>query len=110
MVGRVAHILIRQFDICELRRTRGGMRLVVVLQHDELSDVATVLVAPLVEGLAPENRPRLHPVAEFGGRRYHLMVERLAAIERKALGPVVGSCKDVSDAIKRAIDIAFLGF
>ena len=38
------------------------------------------------------------------------MVERLAAINRKELGPVVGTAADNAEAIKRAIDIAFYGF
>lgn len=84
--------------------------LVVVLQHDELSDVGAVLVAPLMSGVVEEKRPRLHPSIEVSGATAVVMVERMAAINRRELGEPIGSAAERANAIKRALDIALYGF
>ena len=111
MVRRTAPILIRQFDICELPR-RGSRQtaLVVVLQHDELDSLATLIVAPLLNDLPSETHPRLHPKIAIGEHRAFLFVDRMAAVQRSELGLVVGSAAGEAWAICRAIDIAFFGF
>lgn len=82
----------------------------MVLQHDVLNDVGTVLVAPLVLGRVEEKRRRLHPVIQLEHQNLSLFVERLAAVDRGEIGVVVGTAAANADAIKRAIDIAFYGF
>jgi hypothetical protein len=85
-------------------------KFVVILQHDELSEVATVIVAPLHSDLAAEARPRLHPRIPLPQGEAALAVERMAGISRKEIGAVVGTAREQADAIKRAFDIAFFGF
>lgn len=104
--------MIRQFDICRLRKRTGGAAatLVVVLQHNELSDIATVIVAPLTRDLPAERRPRLHPWIDVPEGQAMLAVERMAAIDRREIAETVGSATKQADEIKRALDIAFYGF
>ena len=83
---------------------------VVVLQHDELDKLATVIVAPLMASLPAEAHPRLHPQIDVGSRRAFLFVERMSAVQRRTLGTVVGSAGEQAWAIKRALDVTFFGF
>ncbi len=99
----------RQFDICQLRKPRGRSAYVVVMQHDELGDLRTVLVAPPRIDSAVEHRPRLRPRVHFDGRIFHLAVDLLAVIDRDQLGETVGSEQSSADTIKRATDLAFFG-
>lgn len=69
-----------------------------------------MIVAPLHVQVADEKSPRLHPLVQVGETTYFLMVERLAAVDRKELGKVVGTARECEEAIKRAIDLSFFGF
>jgi mRNA-degrading endonuclease toxin of MazEF toxin-antitoxin module len=109
VVGRPSSVLISQFDMCRLKRPRGG-GLVIVLQHDELSGLRTVIVAPIESKLPAEKQARLHPAISVGFVRGYIFVERMAAIDRSAIDEVVGNVSDQEWAIKRAIDIVFFGF
>ena len=100
----------RQFDICALKRRNGAVTHVVVLQHDEFSDADTVLVAPLPGPVSADPRLRLHPRLSFRGGDQCIVVERMAAIDRRHLGPIEGTAADHANAIKRAIDLTFFGY
>jgi hypothetical protein len=112
VVRRVSPILIHQFDICRLgsRVPSRAALLVVVLQHDELDDLATLIVAPLLGELPSEARPRLHPEIWLDGSPAYLFVDRMSAVRRSEIGAVVGSAQGAAWAIKRAIDTVFFGF
>ncbi len=103
--------MIKHFDICRLKSRERQRRqvLVVVLQHDVLSDLDTVIVAPLDRGMAEEARERLHPRVELADGTAVVLVERMAAIRRNEIGEVIGSAASCADAIKRAIDLALFG-
>lgn len=88
----------------------GGTALVVVLQHDQLSDLETVVVAPLRTDLAVERLAHLHPDIVFDGVRHSLIVDQMAAVRREEIQSVVGSAADAAWGIKRAIDLVFIGF
>ena len=109
---RVAKLLIRQFDVCRLRKAKANdpATLVVVLQHDELADVATINVAPLIVGLPEEKRPRLHPWNDLPDGRAMLAVERMAGVDRRELAEPIGTAVKHANEIKHALDIAFYGF
>jgi hypothetical protein len=81
-----------------------------VLQHDELNDLATLIVAPLLAELPRESHPRLHPEIWLDDRPAFLFVERMAAIRRSEIGAIVGNVQESAWAIQRALDIAFFGF
>ena len=112
MVRHSSPVLVSQYDICELavRSATGGKTLVVVLQHNELHPVDTVVVAPLLKDLPPERRFRLHPEITWDGEQRFVFIERMAAIERREIKSVVGSAATSSWQIGRAIDVVFFGF
>jgi mRNA-degrading endonuclease toxin of MazEF toxin-antitoxin module len=96
----------RQFDVCRLRGRNG---LVVVLQHDRTDELATRLVAPVVETTGPDIA-MLRVALAVEGRPHVVQVDRMAAIRRSDMGEVITNVRHVEDPLKRAIDLLFLGF
>lgn len=103
--------MLQQFDIVENLNPIGRSRypFLVVLQHDRVASIGTVLVAPLTESSSALASTRLHPTIDVGGRRYVVFIEELAAIRRAALGRVVASAEAERYAIVAALDLLFTG-
>jgi toxin CcdB len=103
--------LARQFDIVENRNLarRGQYPYLVVLQHDRIAKLGSVIAAPLVEATDRLIESRLHPSILLAGRRYALIVEELAAIQISSLGRVVGFAEPVRYAVVAALDLLFTG-
>lgn len=100
----------RQYDVYRnpSARTRKAIPLLVVLQHDVVSDTDSVIVA----GLAPAlKRPasRLYPDFEIDGRKYTLLTPDLASFPRGALQDPVASLHKEWVHIDGALDILFTG-
>ncbi len=95
----------RQFDVCQLARGE----VVVILQHDLLDELKTVVVAPLMEPARFPVASRLRPQTSWDREIRVIAVERLAAVERRALGPPLGSLEAHRAAIIAAIDILVTG-
>jgi hypothetical protein len=102
---------VQQFDIVENTNpvTHSRYPFLVVLQHDRVSTAATVIVAPLTEATPALASSQLHPSITVRDRRYSLMTEELAAVNRRSLGQVVGSVESLRYAIVAAIDLCFTG-
>jgi toxin CcdB len=100
---------VRQFDIVENRnpRTRGRYPFAVVLQHDKIDGLATVVVAPLTLSSSTLPLDRLHPTTSLHGITYLVLVEELAAIHRSLLGMTVGSLEAERFAVIGALDRLF---
>lgn len=97
----------KQLDVCRLKKP--GEQLVVVLQHDVADELATRVVAPLSDESYRHLIARLRIPVEFEGGRYVLQLDRMAAIERGAMGNVVGSLATDEQRIKNGIDFLFFG-
>lgn len=99
-----------QFDL--FKNPRGGTYpLLVDIQADVLSRLATRVVVPLVTVKRYGARPmtRLNPVVTVRGISYVLAFQELAAIPASALGERVGSLAEQRDDLVRAIDLLFTG-
>jgi toxin CcdB len=83
---------------------------VVDLQADLLDRLATRIVAPLVPRTETEIITGLTPVVEVNGAEFLILTQELAAIPARELRSRVASLAAYQDAIKRALDILFLGF
>ena len=82
----------------------------IVLQHDLLSDLDTVVVAPLVrESECPRPLRGLNPMVEFSGQRFVVSTQELAGVSRRDLGTVVGSIQAARTALMEAVDFLFAG-
>lgn len=96
-----------QFDV---HRTLGSRRqaapFLVVVQSRRLAVLATRVVIPLIPQRVGEFERDLAPPIEFEGRVFRLAPWQIFAIPVTALGPVVASLADDTDAapIIRAID------
>ena len=101
----------RRFDIVE-NPNRSGRALypfLLVLQHDRVTSIHTVVVAPLVEIPREQTPNRLHPIIELEGRRYAVLTEDLGSLPRNRLTHVVGSAAAHDYQITAALDMLFTG-
>lgn len=98
----------RQFDVFANPGAARDRPYVIVLQHDWLDSLNSVVVAPLVRAAGRTPSPRLTPVVEIDGAQFLLSIAELAAIDRRRLGekPV---CNLETDRyrILGAIDLLF---
>jgi hypothetical protein len=97
----------RQFDVCRLKRQSG--QLVVILQHDLVDDLETCIVAPLSDKSYRKLIASLRLSVEFEGTPFVLQIDRLAAIDRREIGSIVGNLAREETRIKNALDLVFLG-
>lgn len=95
-----------QFD---LHRLDGGI-LVVDLQTNLIGLSTTRIVAPLAEEGERTALPGLTPRLDHDGRTWIVRVPEMAAVPGAALGPALGSAREIRDALKRAIDVLIDGF
>jgi hypothetical protein len=102
---------VRQFDVVENLNpaVRGRFPFVVVLQHDRIYGLSTVIVAPLTLASPVVPLDRLRPEVRVNGQRYRVLVEQLAAVHQRILGRTVGSLEEDRYSIIRAIDLVFTG-
>lgn len=101
----------RQFDIVEnLNPTRRAQYpFLVVLQHDHVSALRSVIAAPLVDATPDLKASRLHPSIAIDEHQYVIIVEEMAAIPPNVLGRVVSSAEAQRYDIVAAIDLCFTG-
>lgn len=98
----------RQFSVCRIRRaSRQAGRLVVVLQHDQLEDLRTRIVAPLLDLTESAPVDHLAPEVTFDNRRYRISFHKMATIDVRDLEAV--GLLDVHDPLMRAVDLIFAG-
>jgi toxin CcdB len=97
-----------QFDVyAGVGRTKGY---VVELQSDLLERLAVRVVAPMVPGDKAIIISGLTPLIRFLEADYLLLTYQLASIPVRELQRPVGSLSADQDAIKRALDLLFVGF
>jgi len=101
----------QQFDLVENLNpaSRGQYPLLVVLQHDRISAISTVVVAPLIAATRGVAGMRLHPRVDVAGIPYLILIEQLAAIPRQMLGRVVGNVGTNRYEMVAALDMLFTG-
>ena len=96
-----------QFDVhAGIGRSRSH---VVELQSDLLERLAARVVAPMIPGERAVIISGLTPLVRFEGADYLLLTHQLASVPIRELQRPVGSVAVHQDAIKRALDILFLG-
>ncbi len=102
-----------QFDVYEnsSRKTRRWFPLLVDVQHDVISDIATRIVVPLArpEYFNQERMTVLTPIVEYEGEELILLVPQIAAIQAKDLVEPIGTIEHLRDEIISALDLAISG-
>jgi toxin CcdB len=98
-----------QFDVFRNPR-RGRFPLLLDVQADLLSQIATRAVVPLVRRKRyGEVITRLNPVASIGGAEYVLVFQEIAALPVSVLREPVASLAARRDELIGAIDLLFTG-
>ena len=87
--------------------TRKAMPLLLAVQHDVVSETASVIVAPLAPPL--RNESKLYPAFVVNGRRYMMLTPDLASLPRSVLGPPIANLGNERSKIVSALDILFVG-
>ncbi len=99
-----------QFD---LHRNAAGAfpPYLVLLSHDLLADMATLVVAPVVPLAELDGRPlpKLCPTVTVDGESCVLMILELAGVSPRVLGPRIGSLAERGRDIIAALDFLFTG-
>jgi toxin CcdB len=102
-----------QFDVYRNKNpaSRSAFPLLVDLQADLLSDLATRVVAPLTHVAPGKSRllGTLTPVLVVEGKRYALLTPQLAGIAAKDLGARVTNLSTHRDDIVAALDLLITG-
>ncbi len=102
-----------QFDVYRNRDpgSRAEYPLLVDLQADLLSDLATRVVAPLTTAGAgkPKLLGTLTPELTVEGKRYAVLIPQLAGIATKELGARIGSLSTHRDELVAALDLLITG-
>jgi toxin CcdB len=103
--------LARQFDIVRNLNSvsRTNYPFLLVLQHDRVESLQSVIVAPLVLVDARTGKSRLHPAIDVPGRSYVVKMEDIAATPRNVIGAIVGSAITSRYEIVAALDLLFTG-
>ena len=98
----------QQFDVCRLKSPATG--LVLILQHDIVDDLSTRIVAPLSDKPHRHLIERLRLPVVLDGNRFVVQLDRMAAINRQAIGDRVGNLASEEQRVKNALDLIFFGF
>lgn len=88
--------------------TAGRAPYLIVLQHDLLQDLPTVVVAPVVRD-APAGLDRLLPEIEVAGEMLRVSTVELFATRHNRLGPPVANVSRAHDRVLSAVDLIFSG-
>jgi toxin CcdB len=95
----------------DLYGPRGGPGLLLDIQSNVTSSLATRVVVPLLPASdVPAPLRGLHPVFRIEDRELIMATQLLAAVPRRELGRAIGNLEAERDTITRALDILFTGF
>lgn len=103
----------RRFDVYRNDNvaTQKRVPFFVILQSELLSDLLTVVVAPIAKLSVVEGRATamLMPKVSVEDREYLIYIPELAAVHARSLRKRVASLESERDAITRALDLLFSG-
>lgn len=97
----------QQFDVCRLNSPASG--LVLLLQHDIIDELSTRIVAPLSDKPHRHLIERLRLPVDLDGNRFIVQLDRMAAINRQAIGEKVGNLASEEQRVKNALELIFFG-
>lgn len=99
----------RRLEIWRYTESKASSPYVLILQNDDLLELPTVIVAPLAPGKTVSEFNTLNPQMTVDNEDYYLLVERLAAVERKYLTDRIGTAQDLDYKLGVALDRLFFG-
>ncbi|HEY1614486.1 MAG TPA: CcdB family protein [Rhizomicrobium sp.] len=102
---------LKQFDVFPnpSARTRLSRPYFVVLQSDQLSQLSTRLVAPLVTPATIRYLERMMPEVTVEGRQYVVMPQELGPIVVKAIPAAIANLESERYRLIAALDLVFTG-
>jgi toxin CcdB len=100
-----------QYDVYRnpTERTRRAIPYLIAVQHDAISETASVVVVPLVTPLKAVQSSRLYPLFSIGGKEHMLLTPDIASLPRSVLSEPVASLANERAQIVAALDILLVG-
>lgn len=92
-----------RLDVRRLKQVRG-LSLALEMQAELLTDIDTVIIAPLMPVRRLPPIEEINPVFEIGGEKLALRLEQLISIPRSRLGDTVTNLVEHEYRIMRALD------
>jgi len=89
-------------------RSGSAVDLAVVLQDDQLADLATRVVAPPLD-IQDQDVDRATVAVHIEGVRYVVAMHLLTTVPTRNLGRPIASLNDDERALKNALDLVFFG-
>ncbi|HEY3778534.1 MAG TPA: CcdB family protein [Rhizomicrobium sp.] len=104
-------VSVAQFDVFPnpSERTRKSRPFFVVLQSDQLRQLDTRIVAPLVAPAKIRHFEHLMPEVSVRSRAYVILVQELGAFPVRLAPRVVANLESERDRIISALDLLFTG-
>ena len=101
----------RQFDVFPNPsvKTRLFRPYFIILQCDQLSQLDTRLVAPLVAPTKIANFERLMPEVTVAGRQFVVMPQELGPFPSKSMPPAIANLESERYRLISALDLVFTG-
>lgn len=103
----------KRYDVCPVVSVTASLRrsrLVVVLQHEHLSDLATIVVAPLYPASELPLVSGVRVPIDVDGKSYVAAVDRLASLPTEQLKRPTANLGEHDYAFTKALDLLFSGF
>lgn len=100
-----------QYDVYRnpSERTRRTIPYLLAVQHDAISETASVVMVPLVPPLRTSKPSRLYPQFTIDGKDYMMLTPDLASLPRSALSTPVANLTRDRNKIVAALDILLVG-
>jgi toxin CcdB len=89
-------------------RAGSAVDLAVVLQDDQLADLATRVVAPMI-AIQDHDVERATVAVHVEGIRYVVALHLLTTVPTRNLGRPIANLREYEHAIKNAVDMVFFG-
>lgn len=89
-------------------RAGSAVDIAVVLQDDQLGDLATRIVAPLIP-IQGHDVDRATIAVDIEGVRYLVAMHLLTTVPVRNLGRAIATLEEHERALKNAIDLVFFG-
>ncbi len=101
-----------QFDIVINKNNTKDVEYLIILQADEISELATRIVAPLRKAVNTKSQyiSKIHIEIEINNQPYIAFISEMAAIPIHYLGDCIINLSHLRTEVTSAIDLLFTGF
>jgi mRNA-degrading endonuclease toxin of MazEF toxin-antitoxin module len=103
--------VVRQYDVFSIKKKTPGSKVefVIVLQSDALSELATVVVAPIVKAGPGPKLKKVMIDLRIGNQDYIILMPELGSFPCRQLGVQETNVAELHSQVMAAVDFLFAG-